>query len=164
MECANKRDIKNGGGNNLKVIVTNAKIKIEIVETDKDNKYVSNNKGLIRFNPNAGLKLDDGNILSPATGLEHEAAHAVNDKFDKQNEKYDSKYGTKEEKNVIKGAELETARANGELPINHQGRESHSEGKWVVTKSVISNKEIDEKRSRELRKKIKDFKNNWTSE
>ncbi|RGN50451.1 RHS repeat domain-containing protein, partial [Bacteroides sp. OM05-12] len=157
-------NIKNGGGNNLKVIVTNAKIKIEIVETDKDNKYVSNNKGLIRFNPNAGLKLDDGNILSPATGLEHEAAHAVNDKFDKQNEKYDSKYGTKEEKNVIKGAELETARANGELPINHQGRESHSEGKWVVTKSVISNKEIDEKRSRELRKKIKDFKNNWTSE
>ena len=146
-------NIKNGGGNNLKVIVT-----------DKDNKYVSNNKGLIRFNPNAGLKLDDGNILSPATGLEHEAAHAVNDKFDKQNEKYDSKYGTKEEKNVIKGAELETARANGELPINHQGRESHSEGKWVVTKSVISNKEIDEKRSRELRKKIKDFKNNWTSE
>ena len=51
-------------------------MKVGIVESDKDNRFDSS--GFIRFNPNAGLKLNDGNILSPATGLEHEAAHAFN--------------------------------------------------------------------------------------
>ena len=76
--------------------------------------------------------MDDGNILSPATGLEHEAAHAVNNKKGVDS-KIDNKYGTTEERSVIKGAELKTAKANGELPANHPGRKSHADGQWVVT-------------------------------
>ena len=73
---------KNGGGEYAQKIVTNAKLKVGIVESDKDNRFDSS--GFIRFNPNAGLKLNDGNILSPATGLEHEAAHAFNMKTNKR--------------------------------------------------------------------------------
>lgn len=65
----------------------------------------------------------------------------------------------KEERNVIKGAELKTAKANGELPLNHKGRLSHSERKWMVTMSVISNMEVSTLKSQELRTRISKFKN-----
>ena len=155
-------DTENGGGENLQKIVTNKDFKIGIVETDKDNKFDSS--GFIRFNPNAGLQLNDGNILSPATGLEHEAAHAFNNKTNNVDQTPDAKYGTKEERSVIKGAELKTAKANGELPLNHRGRVGHNEGKWIVTKSVISNVETSASKSQELRNRILKFKNSWTSE
>lgn len=153
---------KNGGGQNLKEIATNRKLIVGVVETDKDNRYELN--GFIRFNPKAGLKLDDGHILSPATGLEHEAAHAFNHKTHGLNETADKQYQTKEERMVIKGPELTTAKANGELPLGHKGRKSHGEGTWVVTKSVISHNELDLKLSEQLRNRIKEFKKSWTSE
>jgi len=143
---------KNGGGEYAQKIVTNAKLKVGIVESDKDNRFDSS--GFIRFNPNAGLKLNDGNILSPATGLEHEAAHAFNMKTNKVDESPDTRYGTKEERSVIQGAELKTAKANGELPLMHKGRIKHSEGQWVVTKSVTSNVESSSVESQELRNRI----------
>ena len=153
---------KNGGGEYAQKIVTNAKLKVGIVESDKDNRFDSS--GFIRFNPNAGLKLNDGNILSPATGLEHEAAHAFNMKTNKVDESPDTRYGTKEERSVIQGAELKTAKANGELPLMHKGRIKHSEGQWVVTKSVTSNVESSSVESQELRNRIFKFRNSWTSE
>lgn len=104
------------------------------------------------------------NILSPATGLDHEAAHAYNNKTNNVNETHDARYGTKEERNVIRGAELKTAQANGELPISHKGRMSHSEGKWIITKSVTSNIESSTLESIKLRNEISNFKKNWTSE
>ena len=153
---------KNGGGEYAQKIVTNAKLKVGIVESDKDNRFDSS--GFIRFNPNAGLKLNDGNILSPATGLEHEAANAFNMKTNKVDDSPDTRYGTKEERSVIQGAELKTAKANGELPLMHKGRIKHSEGQWVVTKSVTSNVESSSVESQELRNRIFKFRNSWTSE
>lgn len=41
---------------------------------------------------------------------------------------------------------------------------SHADGQWVVTRSVISNKEFSTKSSEELRKKIKEFRNSYTPE
>ena len=155
-------NISNGGGENMQAVATDKKMRIGVVETGYDNVYLPN-ANAIRFNPTAGLKLDDGNILSPATGLEHEAAHAVNNKKGVDS-KIDNKYGTTEERSVIKGAELKTAKANGELPANHPGRKSHADGQWVVTRSVISNKEFSTKSSEELRKKIKEFRNSYTPE
>ena len=155
-------NVANGGGENMQAIATDKKMRIGVVETGYDNVYLPN-ANAIRFNPTAGLKLDDGNILSPATGLEHEAAHAVNNKKGVDS-KIDNKYGTTEERSVIKGAELKTAKANGELPANHPGRKSHADGQWVVTRSVISNKEFSTKSSEELRKKIKEFRNSYTPE
>lgn len=146
----------------MQAIATDKKMRIGVVETGYDNVYLPN-ANAIRFNPTAGLKLDDGNILSPATGLEHEAAHAVNNKKGVDS-KIDNKYGTTEERSVIKGAELKTAKANGELPVNHPGRKSHADGQWIVTRSVISNKEFSTKSSEELRKKIKEFRNSYTPE
>lgn len=154
-------NVKNGGGKNLKAIATSDKFNVGVVETNYDNRYQS---GFIRFNPNAGLQLNDGYILSPATGLEHEAAHGVNDKTGKKNPTRDLRYDTKEERSIITGAELETAKANGELPKNHKGRSSHAEGEWVVTKSSTSNQELDKRSSNELRNRINRFKNSWTSE
>ena len=155
-------NVANGGGENMQAIATDKKMRIGVIETGYDNVYLPN-ANAIRFNPTAGLKLDDGNILSPATGLEHEAAHAVNNKKGVDS-KIDNKYGTTEERSVIKGAELKTAKANGELPANHPGRKSHADGQWVVTRSVISNKEFSTKSSEELRKKIKEFRNSYTPE
>ena len=155
-------NVANGGGENMQAIATDKKMRIGAVETGYDNVYLPN-ANAIRFNPTAGLKLDDGNILSPATGLEHEAAHAVNNKKGVDS-KINNKYGTTEERSVIKGAELKTAKANGELPANHPGRKSHADGQWVVTRSVISNKEFSTKSSEELRKKIKEFRNSYTPE
>ena len=155
-------NVANGGGENMQAIATDKKMRIGVVETGYDNVYLPN-ANAIRFNPTAGLKLDDGNILSPATGLEHEAAHAVNNKKGVDS-KIDNKYGTTEERSVIKGAELKTAKANGELPVNHPGRKSHADGQWIVTRSVISNKEFSTKSSEELRKKIKEFRNSYTPE
>ena len=100
----------------------------------------------------------------PATGLEHEAAHAFNMKTNKVDESPDTRYGTKEERSVIQGAELKTAKANGELPLMHKGRIKHSEGQWVVTKSVTSNVESSSVESQELRNRIFKFRNSWTSE
>jgi hypothetical protein len=65
---------------------------------------------------------------------------------------------------VIKGAELKTAKAKGELPKNHQGRKNHHGGSWVYTESVTSNEEASEAQSEELRKNIDNFNNSWTSE
>ena len=155
-------NVANGGGENMQAIATDKKMRIGAVETGYDNVYLPN-ANAVRFNPTAGLKLDDGNILSPATGLEHEAAHAVNNKKGVDS-KINNKYGTTEERSVIKGAELKTAKANGELPANHPGRKSHADGQWVVTRSVISNKEFSTKSSEELRKKIKEFRNSYTPE
>ncbi len=146
-------DVGHGGGKNLKIAAMSSKFNIGVVETTRDNKYIFSNGGYIRFNTNAGLQLNDGSILSPATGLEHEAAHGVNDKTIGLDNAPDANYHTVEERKVIKGAELDTAKANGELSKTHQGRKKHSEGQWIVTKSVTSNQELNTQQSEELRKK-----------
>lgn len=46
----------------------------------------------------------------------------------------------------------------------HKGRIKHSEGQWVVTKSVTSNVESSSVESQELRNRIFKFRNSWTSE
>lgn len=154
-------NVQNGGGSYLKNAATSNEFNIKVTETPYANKYQGK---AVRFNPAAGLRLKDGHIISPATGLEHEAAHAVKDKTGKSDSTRDSQYDTREERLIITGTELETAKANGELPKNHKGRRSHAEGTWVVTKSVISNKELDKGSSEDLRKNINDFNNKWTSQ
>ena len=155
-------NIKNGGGENMKAAASDKKIKVGVEETSYDNRY-SESANLIRFNPRAGLKLSDGNILSPATGLEHETAHKMNAK-NKIAKKYDEKFGNSEERSVIQGAELKTAKANRELPANHVGRKYHNEGKWVETHSVTSNQEVSNEKSEELRRNIKHFNSSYAPE
>ena len=153
-------NINNGGGENLKEIATKSSFSIGIVETNRGNLYspFDGKSSFIRFNPSAGLQLDGDNALSPATGLEHEAAHAKNDKTIGLDNREDSQYGKKEERKVIKGAETKTAKLNGELSKNHGGRKSHGDGKWIVTQSVTSNKEANKQKSEALRKRIESYR------
>jgi RHS repeat-associated protein len=157
-------NVKNGGGRSLQTIVTSEDMAVSITQSDLDNTFSSGLKGFIRFNPSAGMRYADGHTISPATGLEHEATHALKYKTGQSNKNYDSKYGTKEERSIIKGAELETAKANGEIPKSHRGRQSHSEGEWIVTKSVMSNEELNVKQSEGLRKRIREFKQGGITE
>lgn len=110
-----------------------------------------------------GLQSDNNVVVSPATGFDHEADHAVNqklypDEYKKNTGTADSAYQDKEERRVITGSEQKTARANGEINQKQVTRRNHG-GKSVITEGVTSNK-INEV-------KTKEYENNrkrWISE
>lgn len=81
--------------------------------------------------------LTNGKRQSPATRLEHEFDHYIDDvENHKQHsiraETYDKQYNNAEEKRVIEGSETTTARKNGE------GVRKDHKGKSIKTKSSIS--------------------------
>ncbi|NPD48216.1 RHS repeat domain-containing protein [Lentimicrobium sp. S6] len=122
---------RNGGGDKLKYAATNENghdIKITSTSGSSEFGYAvatyKNGQDAVEpyvfWNSDQGIKTTDGIELSPATVLEHEADHAVDDevggttqhqdRVDEENIKYDNN----EEERVITGAEAKTAEANGE--------------------------------------------------
>lgn len=69
-------NINNGGGDSLKAIAENGNITVDVAESSTTTQYDSNSN-YIEWNPKGRLETDSGNILSPATVLEHEADHAL---------------------------------------------------------------------------------------
>ena len=118
----------------------------------------------IYWNHETGIVTDNGVVLSPATGLAHEADHA-NDFFDNpqknnaQSDTSDKKYGTAEEKRVITGSEQKTARANGEIKKNQKTRTNHN-GTTVIVNGVTSTV-INKDRTNEYNNQKK--KDEWKS-
>ncbi len=103
-------------------------------------------------------------IYYPATALEHEIAHGIEEKTGNVDDTPDSKYSNVSEKKIILGPELKTAKANGELPESHKGRKNHNEGTRVITFGVTSNKEVSEQLSQSYRNKIDNVRKGWNSE
>lgn len=122
-------NVRNGGGDNLKRVVADNNLRVAIQEPfeDKRTRYQGGTNPVIFWNSHEGLLLTDGNRQSPATGLEHEMDHFVdeqiNSKRHRENrEQLDNQYDNKEERRVITGSETKTAISNKEgVRINHKG-------------------------------------------
>ncbi len=88
-------------------------------------------------------------LLSPATILNHEADHAlqeVKNPVQKAKDKgtSDLNYGNLEEKRVVTGSEQETARKHGEIKEGEVTRRNHEGTKYetISPTSVIGKNEI----------------------
>ena len=84
----------------------------------------------INWNPTMGVLTNKGVMMSPTTGLNHEADHALqrdqnSDQYKKDIKTPDAQYDNKEEKRVITGSEQTTARALGEIKEGEVTREDH---------------------------------------
>ena len=120
---------KNGGGDNMKRVITDNKLRVAIQEPfyDKRTRYQGGTNPVIFWNSHEGLLLTNGKRQSPATGLEHEFDHFVDEQFNSKRhrenrEQIDFQYDNKEERRVITGSERKTAKANGEgIRNNHKG-------------------------------------------
>ena len=105
-------NVGNGGGDNLFNAAVDITVDLHIMETALSSISSSKNK-CVYWNPNAGIIMPSGEILSPATILEHEVDHQYNflkDPIGHLNRKY-----ADEENRVRSGSEFKTAVANGEL-------------------------------------------------
>jgi hypothetical protein len=90
----------NGGGEALKSAASDKDINIKIVDTQYDSK---SSQGTVCWNPQNGLKTAEGDVLSPATILEHESDHSYDemknpDAHEDRRGERDPDYKNKEEK------------------------------------------------------------------
>ncbi len=90
-------------------------------------------EGAIYWDPEFGIKTDEGHLLTPATVLNHEIDHANQHKNDPKQMKKDlktpdSQYDNAEEKRVITGSEQKTAKKHGEIKKNEVTRKDHQHG------------------------------------
>ena len=90
-------NIKNGGGDNLKEAACNPNIKIYVSGNSEENHFVSGRKPTVYWKSRQGLKTTDGKYQSPATVLEHEFDHAVDNYRNHRNHlersnEYDKQY------------------------------------------------------------------------
>jgi hypothetical protein len=129
---------RNGGGKNLREAVTKSKYTIHLYDGTDPNlssngdplgteHFAQDGKQIVAWESRIGLKVSSNGIQSPATRLEHEIDHAVdeiNHPTDHRNRRKtaNSQYDNEEEKRVITGSETETAKANGECTRDdHKG-------------------------------------------
>ena len=113
---------KNGGGKNLITAVTNPKYHIYVAEpenSDESYYYDGIKQKTVFWESRLGTKTTEGGFQSPATILEHEMSHAVDDvnnheEHVRRKGQPDNQYDSKEERRVITGSEAETAKANKE--------------------------------------------------
>ncbi|MEZ4755489.1 MAG: RHS repeat-associated core domain-containing protein [Flavobacteriales bacterium] len=145
----------NGGGKSLLEAATNSKITLNHTLTHETNAHLYSN---VYWSSSIGLLTTNGNVLSPATILEHEVAHALDYLRDPQGNMdrattSDPNYTDKEEKRVITGPETCTAQQNGEVKSGEQSRYDHRGTKVVVAGGSTSNK-IDIRKTRERMKRL----------
>ncbi|MCP4354537.1 MAG: RHS repeat-associated core domain-containing protein, partial [Proteobacteria bacterium] len=114
----------------------------------------------VGWNPYGGLlsydkENDTWNMLSPASALEHEIDHQLEDwnKNGDVDKSPDEDYGNVEEKRVIEGSERRNAIATGEIKKGHNTRTSHSNGYRLLTTGPISTT-VSTKRTLEYLKKM----------
>lgn len=92
-----------------------------------------------------GVITDKGIVMSPATVLNHEADHALQEITNRSQKKKDAntpdaQYGNKEEKRVIEGSEQDTAKKLGEIKDGEVTRTDHN-GQAIITKGPTSTEE-----------------------
>jgi len=144
-------NVGNGGGDALRSIAENHNLLVDVQETkfqsttqQSSSRPNSGDYNVLEWNPSMGLETTSGNILSPATILDHEGSHVLEYalkgkvKYNTLVDAVNSKYDTKEEQRVIEGSEQKTARANGEIKYPQITRNNHK-GLPVITKSPTSN-------------------------
>jgi len=93
--------------------------------------YYDSSTESIHWDSTLGLETSEGIFTSPATNLNHEIDHALQDKlnpdqFAKDANTPDAKYDDLEEKRVITGSEQETALKHGEIKEGQITRDHHS--------------------------------------
>ena len=117
----------------------------EVQSSMGTSKYSTKDK-TIYWNSREALETDNGNVMSPASILNHEADHAEDDIKDHSNhiknmKEKDESYDNKEERRVVRGSEQKTARKTGELRKNTTvTRRNHSMVAVIKTNSPISTK------------------------
>lgn len=142
---AYNHNVGNGGGDSMKAIAENGNIMVDVQEGEfngQDNS-LNGDYNVITWNSSQGIETTNGNVLSPATLLEHESGHALAGATNPgaklgRVETTDKNYENKEEKRVITGTEQKTAMANREISVIGTTRNDHN-GLPVVTKSPTSN-------------------------
>lgn len=125
-------NVRNGGGDKMKEAVLNDKYKIYVDDAanlDESKTFFSpGRQPTIYWESRKVLKNSYGGKQSPATRLEHEFDHAIDNINNSHNhrirrEEADAQYDNKEEKRVITESERKTARANKEdIRYNHKGK------------------------------------------
>ena len=125
-------NVKNGGGDNMIKAVTNKKYNIEVRDAtlyeDFETEYYNDGNPYVFWESRKGLKTSNGGKQSPATRLEHEFDHAIDDLTNAHNhgirqKQKDVQYFNKEEERVITGSERKTAKANKEdIRYDHYGK------------------------------------------
>ena len=140
-----------GGGKSVREAVTNHKYEIYLENAlnlhEPSTFYDGGFQPTVYWESRRGLQTTDGGRQSPATRLDHEFNHALDEINDAHNHRIrqnilDEQYKNKEERRVITGGEAETARKNGESV-----RKNHS-GKVIETTSPISTYMLEEVKKR----------------
>lgn len=126
-------------------------------------------RGLVYWNPNEGLRNENGQILSPSTVLEHEIDHAYHEIISSEEHQIltqtvNDNFTNEEEKRVILGNETITAVANGEVPDGSNSREHHGEGISPVYVEDPTSTEVNEEKTEDLIERQEEEKNSWTSD
>ena len=147
-------NIGNGGGDNLRNAAESTDFTVNLIKTPIESRRRNLDTGrpqeesFVLWNPEIGLETKEGYSMSPATVLEHEMDHGIRYVTDNTRgylndvkQGSDSQYGTREERRVITGSEVKTARANGEFPKNYV-RKDHNSSRFIFVPSPTSNKKI----------------------
>jgi len=138
--------IKSGAGNILKSLES----KSEKVWVRGDNLKKGESPDFnpatmtIRWSPTTGVDTDGNADLTPTEVLNHEMDHGLEfitntDKFYKDLNTPDKKYGNKEEKRVITGSEQSTARKLKRIKKNETTRTNHN-GNLIPTAGITTTK------------------------
>ncbi len=137
---------ENGVGDNMRYLMSCPKHILMCQETsDFQSDASGTNAPIIYWNPTIGLlNKKNGIITSPATNLDHEAAHQVQrlkhpGQFKHDSESYDAQYDNKEDRRVIEHREQKVAFALKEIKGGQVTRTDHS-GDNVTTLGPTSNK------------------------
>ncbi len=129
-------NVGNGGGDNLKSAAEDKLNDYFLFYREESSAYneAISNRNVVYWNNEGGLQLDNNDIFSPATILEHEFDHIVNSVrvsvlHQINKDVILDEYDTMEELRVITGSETRQAKLNGELsPGRDYTRKTHRSG------------------------------------
>lgn len=114
---------------------------IYITESKKSSSFSPKTR-TINWNPTMGVITDEGVVMSPATVLNHEADHALQELVNPEQKVVDKQtmvegFPNAEEKRVITGSEQTTARKHGEIKEGEVTRKDYN-GQMYETESPTS--------------------------
>jgi hypothetical protein len=162
---AYKYNTDNGGGKAMQEAATSDKYNVTVSNTDLSSLNCFSD---VYWNPNEGLKTSDGFILSPATILEHEIDHGLdnaknpNAHFERSKED-GTVYTNPEEKRVIQGNETKTAKTNKEIPQNKKYSRNNHKGEHVIVDGGPTSTKVNQDKTNNHAKKIENSRK-WTPE
>ena len=162
---AYKHNTKNGGGKAMKEAANSTKYNISISKTELDDKSLFKD---VYWNPEEGLLTTDGDVLSPATSLEHEIDHALDyakdpDGHFERQKKDGTAYENPEETRVIQGNETKTAKPNKEISQNKKYSRNNHSGKRVIVDGGPTSTKVNQTKTSNYEKKLEKSPK-WTPE